>query len=324
MPAINLRRVQIGQQTTFGTPVAATAIIRGVTDASFDVVNQTEVVQEIGLVTGSSIVPGSARMAEGSITFVPSYQDIRYVLQGVFGAPTTTGAADPYTHTWTAPALQALPSPQIYTIEYGVAGMAYRVNTAIINEFTLTSAAGENVECEVNFAARSIDTLASLATLTPRAVDPLSHTHARLWINTNASAYGATEITGALIRAEWNVNTGRHMKLFGGSRYPQDWGDGRWESTLTLELEYTGQAKALVDALLGSEVLRRIRVQWEADTNRRLTVDLFGTLTENPTLFGDRDGNMTVELTFAATVDLNITPSRWCSITLLNNEQTLP
>lgn len=326
MPAINMRRIQIGRQTAFATPVAATVLMRGVTDASFDLINQSSVVEEIGFAAGSTIVPASYRMAEGSLTFVPSYQDVRYVLQGVFGAPVTTGSADPFTHTWAAPALTALPAPQIYTVEYGTTGAEYRAVGTLIGEFTLTSTAGESVSCEASLVAREIQANAMTTGLSPRAVDALSHVHAGLWIDPQTSAYGTTAFTASLIRAEWMVNTGRHMKLFAGSRNPQDWGDARWESTVTLELEYTTSpaVKALVDSLLSNEILRRIRLRWQLSASRSLTVDFFGTLVENPSLFGDRDGNMTVELVFSATVDTVSGVDRWVRVELLNNENALP
>lgn len=325
MPAINLRRIQIGKQTTFATPVAATALLRGVTDASAEIVNNAEVVQELGFVTGSTIVPGSTRTATMDITFVPSYQDIRYVLQGVFGAPSTTGSNDPFTHTWDGVAVEALPTPQIYTIEYGMAGAEYRMVGGIVREFTLTTRAGEMTQCDVSLIGHSLQT----TTLTnvsfgARANDALSHVNASLTIDPPANPYGTTSFSNAFISAEWMVNTNRHVKHFGGSVTPADWGDGRWESTLTLELEYTSAVKALVDSLLSGNVLRRIRVQWQASPQRNLTIEFFGTLVENPSLFGDRDGNATVELSFAATIDRVGTTDRWLRVVLLNNEQNLP
>jgi len=325
MPAINLRRIQLGKQTTFSTPVAATALLRGVTEASAEVVNNAEVVQELGFVTGSTFVPGSTRTATMDITFVPSYQDIRFVLQGVFGAPSTTGSSDPFTHSWDAVAVQSLPAPQIYTIEYGMAGAEYRLVGGIVREFTLTSRANEMVQCEVSFIGHSMqaNALTNVAFGT-RVHNPISHVHALLHIDPPSNAYGTTSFTNAFISCEWMVNTNRHVKFFGGSETPADWGDGRWESTLMLELEYTSAVKALVDSLLSGNVLRRIRVQWQASTSRILTVEFYGTLVENPALFSDRDGNATVELTFAATIDRVGTSDRWLRIVLLNNEQNLP
>lgn len=324
MPATNMRRVQLGQQTSFGTAVAATAWLRGVTDVNFSVMHETEPLPELSLVVGSSIVPGYPKMAEGAITLGATYQHIRYGLQGLLGAPSTTGSSPPYTHSWVLPAGTTLPSPTIYTVEYGVLNDTttnYRAIGSVVREHTLRGEAGGYVEQEMAVIARALESNAMTTGLALANVEPMSMIHSALWIDPTTNNFGTTAINNALISFEWTVNTNRHLKLFGGAVNPQSWGDGRWESTLSLNLEWTSQTKSLVDALLTGNVVRRIRVRVQESASRSLTIDFAGVLTNEAELYGDRDGNMTCELEFTASYDINT--GGWLSVTLINDVQNL-
>lgn len=295
MAVYGLRRLQLGKQTTYDTAVAATVLLRGVTDVSAQLLQTDSVIEEVGVVGPSSLGLLGVRHAQATVELQTTYQHVLYGLAGLFGVPTPTGTG-PYTWTFAAPNT-AVPNAQVYSLEYGMSGAEYRVTGAVIKTWTLSHVAGESVTESWEMIAHSIVPQAMTSLATP-TVDAVSAIHAGLWIDDTSTAHGTTQINATLIEAELSVETNRHVKLF-ESQNPKAWGEGRWETNLRLLLEWNASSKALVDALAnGNSVDRHIRLRWQQSTSRSLTVDFAGRLTSEPELFGDRDGNATVELEF--------------------------
>ena len=316
MPATHLRRVQLGQQTTFSTPVAATSILRGVKDGSVTINHNDAVVEELGR-SVSDLVVASQRHAEGEVELQCTYEDILYGLFGLFGPVTPSGGA----RTFNAPVV-AYSAPQIYTIEYGAPGAEYRVVGGLIREWTLRYEANAGVTESWAFIGRSVQANALTGSLPTRVVTPVLSRHASWFVDPTGTAHGTTAIPGTVIEAELTVNTNRHLKMFEGSQ-PLDWGEGRWEAQLSITAEFNSTAKAWVDALLADRVARNIRVNFvETAGSRELRIDFVGLIAEAPELFSDRDGNMTVEVTFKAIVDAPL--NNWLQIRTINGVGTLP
>jgi len=141
-----------------------------------------------------------------------------------------------------------------------------------------------------------------------------------------SATIGATELAATLISAELTVNPGRHLKTFVGSVTPEAYGENRWEGQLVTVLEFNSSAKAIVDALLAPALVQRqirIRATQGATTAYRLAqIDFAGTLVDGAELFGDRDGNMTVSLTWNGTV--NTVWDNWFAAKVTNELSVLP
>jgi hypothetical protein len=316
MPAIHLRRVQLGQQTAFATPVAATSILRGVKDGSVTVNHNDMVVEELGR-SVSDLIVFSQRHAEGEIELQTTYEDILYGLFGLFGPVAPSGGS----RTFNAP-ITAYAAPQIYTIEYGTPGAEYRVIGGLLREWTLRYEANSGVTESWSFIGRSVQVNALAGSLPTRVVTPVLSRHASWFVDPIGTAHGTTAIPGTVIEAELTINTNRHLKMFEGSQ-PLDWGEGRWEAQLSMTAEFNSTAKAWVDALLTDRVARNIRANFvETANTRELRIDFVGLLAEPVELFGDRDGNMTAELTFKALVAGPL--NNWMQIRVVNGVATLP
>ena len=316
MPATHLRRIQLGQQTAFATPVAATSILRGVTDGSVTLNHNDAVVEELGR-SVSDLVVVSQRHAEGEIELQTTYEDILYGLFGLFGPVAPSGGS----RTFNAP-ITAYAAPQIYTMEYGTTGAEYRVVGSIIREWTLRYEANAGVTESWSFIGRSVQATALTGSLPTRVVTPVLSRHASWFVDPTGTAHGTTPVPGTVIEAELSINTNRHLKMFEGAQ-PLDWGEGRWEAQLTITAEFNTTAKAWVDALLTDRVARNIRANFvETANTRELRIDFVGLIAESPELFGDRDGNMTVELTFKALVADPL--NNWLQIRTINGIATLP
>jgi len=316
MPAMHLRRVQLGQQTAFATPVAATSILRGVKDGSVTINHNDMVVEELGR-SVSDLVVVSQRHAEGEIELQCTYEDVLYGLFGLFGPVAPSGGA----RTFNAP-VTTYSAPQIYTMEYGAPGAEYRVVGGILREWSLNYEANAGVTESWSFIGRSIQANALTGSLPTRVVTPVLSRHASWFMDPIGTAHGTTPIPGTVIEAELTINTNRHLKMFEGSQ-PLDWGEGRREAQLTLTAEFNATAKAWVDALLTDRVARNIRVNFvETANTRELRIDFVGLIAEPIELFSDRDGNMTVEMTFKALVAGPL--NNWLQIRVVNGVATLP
>jgi hypothetical protein len=316
MPATHLRRVQLGQQTAFATPVAATSILRGVTDVSVTLNHNDMVVEELGR-SVSDLVVVSQRHAEGELELQTTYEDVLYGLFGLFGPVAPSGGA----RTFNAPVTSYAP-PRIYTIEYGAPGAEYRVVGGILKEWTLRYEANAGVTESWSFIGRSVQANALTGSLPTRVVTPVLSRHASWFVDFINTQHGTTQVPGTVIEAEWNINTNRHLKMFEGSQ-PLDWGEGRWEAQLRMVVELNISGKSWADNLLTNYSAYNIRANFVETANvRELRIDFVGMNGEPIEYFGDRDGNMTVELTFKALVAGPL--NNWLQIRTINGVATLP
>jgi hypothetical protein len=287
-----------------------------VKDGSVTVNHNDAVVEELGR-SVSDLVVVSQRYAEGEIELQTTYEDILYGLFGLFGPVAPSGGS----RTFNAPVVNYA-APQIYTMEYGTTGAEYRVVGGIIREWTLRYEANAGVTESWAFIGRAVQANALTGSLPTRVVTPVLSRHASWFVDPIGTAHGTTAIPGTVIEAELTINTNRHLKMFEGSQ-PLDWGQGRWEAQLTITAEFNTIAKAWVDALLTDRVARNIRANFVETANaRELRIDFVGLVAEPVELFGDREGNMTVELTFNALVAAPL--NNWLQIRTINGIATLP
>ena len=79
-----------------------------------------------------------------------------------------------------------------------------------------------------------------------------------------------------------------------------------------------------MDGLLAGLVQRRIRLTGTGvpAANRIAVIDFAGTLVDGAELFSDRDGNMTVSLTWNGTYNAQL--ANWLELKVTNNLATLP
>jgi len=320
MPATSLRVVQLGKETTWGTAVAATAKLMGVKDASLSPVAEKAAIPDLGSLAPSMREVQTAVSAKGHIELEASYQDILYLLHGVFGAVTPTGTAAPYTWTYSAP-LTSAPTPQIYTMEYGEANSSYKGIGMFATNLAVKIEAKKTWSAACDLLGKSVNTV-TLASLSDRTVEVIRAADTHLYMDTWSGTMGSTEITATLISAALDVDTKRHLKDFvSGAVTPSTYGEDRWDGKLVLVLEFNSSAKAIVDALLAPALIQRqIRLKATSGTSYA-QVDFCGTLDKGLELFGDRDGNMTVELTFTGTY--NSTFANWLKIIVANDVATL-
>jgi hypothetical protein len=320
MPATALRKVQLGKEATWGTATAATAVLMGATDAELSIDDEVQVIEQVGSLGPSGLVAEVSQSGSGSIKATATYEDILYFLHGIFGAGTKTGTTAPYSWAYAAP-LSSAPTPQVYTIEYGTAGALYKLAGALFSKMTISGEAGKTWEISTDVLGKQVSTLSSLASLSDRAVTLVNMADTVLAVDTTGGTAGATTVDATLIKFDLEVDTKRHLKQFAGNVLPTAYGEDRWTGSLKLTLEFNAASKAYVDALLAPGVVQKLIEIKGTKGSQSVAIDFCGVLAKGTKLFGDRNGNMTVELTFDP---LNTgTLADWLKVTVANTVASL-
>lgn len=321
MAVTNLKRVQLGYEGTWGTGVAATALLMGVTESSLEIVDEVYQAEEQGHLAPSILTAEVVHAAAATIGYDLSYEDICFMLDGLFGDCTPTGS-DPYTWAYTAP-LSAVVVPREYTVEYGMASGEYEMNGAIFNDCTISGDVdGDGVwKASCNLIGQDV-VAAAMTSLSRRTVELIRMADTKVYIDAIGGTMGATEVATALISFELSVDPKYHLKTFGGALVAASFGYDRWEGQLTVVAEFTAAVKAFVDALLGpAQVEKQIRIQALSGT-KQAEIDFAGYLVDGVELFEDRDGNVTVSLTFEG--EYNATLANWLKFEIINAVSALP
>ena len=295
MAVYNLRKLQLGKQTVWGTAVAATAVLRNIEDAEVVFETGAEMIGELGF-----NVPGVAllkrRQSSGSFEMLASYEQILYVLHGLMGTVSPTGSG-PYTWTYTLPASTAV-TPQIYTLEYGMSGAEYRLADVLISKAKFSTEAGEPLKVESDFIAGGIPSPLSMTSLSVTSVNTINSVGASVYLDALDGTPGTTALQGTLISFELEVDPKRHIKIFVDDA--TGYGDDAWDVSGSLMLEFNSAGKSIVDQVLSDLKQGLVEVKFTSGTN--IVRLQFGfTATGEVTLFSDRDGNATAELSFNGT-----------------------
>jgi len=320
MAVYSTRKLQLGVETTWGTAVTPTVNLRGLQDLQVDVDPQVELLQEVGAFS-PTIVRAKTPQVSGSFKQSVSYQHILYPLAMLFGAGTPTGAG-PYVWTFNAP-YNAPSNPKSFTAKYGFPGQGvYRVSGILASNFTLSGNADEDLTCSVDFIGRTIDTQAALENLTFPDVDFVSISHGKFYMDNFNATPGTTEILGTLISFELSVSPERHTKRFISSNpQPEAFGENAWTIKMTATFEWNATSKALVDASLSSSLQKQLQIVFQSGASKKIKITMPAILTDQYTLFSDRDGNATVELNFSAIYDAN--NSRILEVEVTNDKASL-
>ena len=307
MPASALRIVQLAHQTAWATAVSTASVkLAGVTDASLDIVQDVYQPTFVGTLAPAIVSAQMSQHGEMSISQAMSYQDICYWLDGIFGTAAASAAANTtYVYNYAA-ALETVTTAPAYTVQYGYSGTEYTLEGGLCTNLNISGEAGGVWEASVDLLGRAVSTMAMTTGVDTRDVDIIRMSDTKLYLTAwPVSTISGTEVDATLISFDLTVNPQRHIKYFAGSINPGGHGDSNWESQLTTVLEFNSDAKALVDELTNPALVQRqLRIQASTGSTteaREATIDFAGTIVDNVKLFDDRDGNMTISITWNGT-----------------------
>lgn len=322
MPATALTKVQLGYEVAaWGTPVAATAKLMGVTEANVKVVDKVVQIIAPGSFAPASTSADVAQSGSANIAGALSYQDINYYLHGLFGH-ITPGGAGPYTYTYAAP-LATVPTLHPFSMEFGMTGGVYLMSGALLTKIDIKIATDDVWRVTSNWVGELVTTVA-FAGLSDRVVELIRSADTVITMDAVAGAIGATPLTATVISAELSIDTQRHLKSYVSSVNPLTYGEDRWKGTLKITGEYNALQKAVIDALITpatSKVQKQFRIKATSGATFA-QLDFCGTLINGVELFKDRDGNAIVETTWSG--EYNTTYGNWLAALITNAIATLP
>lgn len=234
--------VQIGAETTPGTGVAASRLLKYL---SFDLDPEIDFnrFRAMGAKYASSITPGQDRTSFG-LSGAGSYSELVYVLCSnlVNVSPATV---DTTARTWTfTPAIRTEDAVKTYTIEQGGSVRAGKVTYGIASDLELTFNRTEGVTVGGGgFAQQFQDNITLTASPTAIEEKPILPTHLNVYMDSTFAGIGTTKLTRDF-NAVWR-STGRFGQIWPINSALASFGAHvEQEPTAQLELtfEYDSQA----------------------------------------------------------------------------------
>ena len=205
------QNIQIGVESTPGTPVAATKRLQSIgIEPSVSV--ETSPFRPIGSKFNALSTLGK-EWVEASITGRGTYTELQYALSSVM---TTAVASQPVagTQKWTfTPANRDADTPKTFTVEHGSSVRADRFSYGLVTEFGMTFNR-DAIEVTGSMMGRALEdgiTMTSAGVTSPPLV-PILPTQVTAYLDTSGATLGTTKLT-RLISAEFSL----------GGRYGPVW-----------------------------------------------------------------------------------------------------
>ena len=328
----SLRKIQLGQEVTAGTAVAATAIWRGI--GTIEDTRETIFPDEhVGFV--SPLDRSYQPKLEGALAMedTPStYEQLGYILAaGV--QDLTTGVADGvgsdfiYAFTFATTAKQA---PQTFTLEGGDDQQAEEFNFCFVTDFQLAGVSYEAWQMSANWMGREVTPTTFTGALTLAAVEEMLFSKTKLYIDVIGGTHGTTQISGSLLAATLNVDTGQRPVPVGDGSLFYSAFDQKMKPEITLEVTLEHDANAVAELVtFRAETPQLLQLKTEGSafgtggttySNHTMLIDLTGKW-ESFEKIGEQDGNDIRTGVFRAGYDL--TAASFCEITVVNEDSTL-
>lgn len=289
-------RWQFGQETTWGTGVAASAKIMGVQPGGSMTPTHTPlVIPETGRFGPSAgavlqSVSGAAKMSQ-----YLSYEDILYLTTGAFGVVSPTDANPLYTWTYAAPYDAAL-TLKPFTIEYGLPGSAqgYEMAGSLLNKLTLKADKGGVWMADSEWIGETVAS-STITTLSDRTVEYIRASDTTFAIDAWGGTMGSTGVTTTLLNWELSIDLGRNLRFHQGVLAPDDYSQGPWKPKLTTVLDFTSTTKTVMDDILTTLSQRQIAIAGASSTHS-VTIRFAGQISNNVTLWEDDNGARIIKL----------------------------
>lgn len=284
MPQANysLGVVQLAQEATAGTAVAATEIWRGKVAYPSDDRNRVISEEEIGL-----LVPAerSYDTKYGATIALPdteaTYEQLPHILEAGVQTVTPTGAG-PYVYSYTFPTDTTFNTIATYTLRCGnaIATADFRVVPyCFVSEFELSGKSGEAWMINANWMGQQLTSGTPTAALSLLAVRPLIFANSLLYVDDSGGTIGSTQLSGVLRAFSIHCNTGVKMVEPGDNSlyYTDHWYDrSSLDFSLTLALENDNDLVAAERTRYDSDAVGLFRINVPGPGGRDFTLDFAG------------------------------------------------
>lgn len=333
MPGIKpLRKIQLGQEATAGTAVAATALWRGMGTIQ-NTTEPTFVEEDVGLLvpTENSYIPAvgaEIEMDEIEATF----EQLPYILAAgiegvVTGASDGAGTDKIYTYE---PAVSSIKTVKSFTIEGGDNQQAEEMEYSFVTEFGIAGKAKEALKMSATWQGRQVSKTTFTPALSIPTVETILFQKGKLFIDAGGGTIGTTQKSSTLLEMglKWKTNfipvwTADSMLYFNFIKPTLP------EIELELTFEHDATSVAEKDAWL-AETVRLIQLKFEGSNvatggttyqKKTLIINLAGKWKSFDKL-DEMDGNDIVKGVLRASY--NPTWAKLGQIIVVNELSTLP
>lgn len=322
--------VQLGQESTPGTAVSGTSIMRGIF-GGWDDQRTTETIEEQ---IGQLFPAERTRITKEGITIpMPAtpitYEQIGHVLAAGIADATPTGVG-PYVYDYSFPTDSSVNSVKTYTFEIGnrqVLDDLKKIPYCWVEEFELNGEAGGLWNVSATWQGQQDIALADFSAGTLPTVTEAVFGNTEFYVDDSQGGVGTTEHTGILLSARITVRTGIMWVPVGdGNLYPIATKNGRPEVTFAFEYELEdGDAQtsfvALERAKYKAEALRLFELKVPGPGNLDMAIRMAAKY-DKPGPYADRDGNTSVS--FEGHAVLSAADSLAFGVEVTNDDATLP
>lgn len=327
------RVLQLGQESAFGTSVAATTIFPcDPGSGEFELDRAAESPDEdYGMAVRHQAGRGSfgVRAATGSLSFVMRFEDLMHPLQMTLGTPVIT-AGTPTTYTFTADTTSSTVKP--YTIEVADDTQDWKVTSALCTQldmsFDALTAPG-NAMWTATATLQGIDKAKATATSSlsaPSTLESMEGHLTTLAVGPVGTAFASlTELSGSLKSLSISINDPKPLRVYGGTADKAS-AAGRQKREITIEAQLKESATTVAEFDIfnvsgGQPTDRRWRVTIDGSGDNSMTIDFrvrYTAFNVDPDVDGERLFHVTAYAVYDSTLASDI------EITLKNDVTSIP
>lgn len=332
MPGVTaLRKVQLGKESTPGTAVAATALLRlnglweDLQETKFSEVHE-------GYLSGRRAPHVPLVLAKIAVEGEATFEQLPYILEmAVKSTSPTTDTGSGYIYTYPFATTSQL-TARTYTIEAGDDQAMEESAYCYCQDFELSGAAGEAWQVSANIFGRQIvdtDTFTPSTDITVTAVEEMLFQKTKLYIDADTDAIGTTQKSSTLLAANLKVKGGQmHQHTGDGNLYFSFLKNIGPEVILEITFEHDATATtAKTNWRAKTPRLIRLLIQGSSLTSsgayavKTCIIDLAG-YWEKIDKIDEIDGNDVIKGTFRA--QYNETAGLFAQILVVNELSALP
>jgi len=294
-----LRKIQWGDEATAGTPVAASAIWRGMGVIK----DEREVVfpeEDVGILPGTTRSYLASQWTQLDLSSVEAtFEQLPYIFEAGIATetPTQDGTGSGYVYNYVA-STTSQNTIRTYTIEGGDDQQAEEFDYAYVSDFTLSGDGQGALMVEATWMGRETTNTTFTAAIGLPTVEEIRVNDASLYIDNSGGTVGSTAVSSTLKGLTLTVDTGhQHYWAVDGTldfSATKDVG-----AEIVLEMQYEHNASAVTEkAKYRDQSIRLVRLDFEGSSlatsgtysKKTLRIDLAGVY-EDWSVLEDEDGN---------------------------------
>lgn len=329
-------KVQRGAAATWGTGVAATAILAGLTAVRWRANETIERVQKLdGTLAQADSADRLATLSEIQLSGYACPSDLPYILESAYKPATPTsdsGTPPAYTRVY-APTLTVEDTPQLATLEVGGNTNAYRVASAVVRNFTLSGSVRGRWEMQATWWGTELTATTFTPSLNQRSYERMLVQKTKLYIDDATGTMGGTLVTQCWLGFEFQSGDCYVPRYCISDRVdPEGFSQADQQPQLQVRFQQGPFLDTLLaDARAGKQKYIRLLVQGAqihggaTPAYSTIQIDMAAHITEWPQI-GDREeeGALVVPVTFSGTLDKTGSFGKLVQITVINSLATLP